>query len=516
MRAVVDGTHDATLRSFVESANDPGTDFPVQNLPLGAFRRGGRGPSRVGCAIGDQVLDLEACASRGLLRGFPSDVEEACRGATLNALMALEPRVRGTLRHRLSHLLRAEGGFVTARADARDVLVPGAEAEMTLPAAIGDYTDFYASIFHATNVGKMMRPDNPLLPNYRFVPIGYHGRASSLVVSGTTVPWPSGQTRPGEAGDPTFGESRSLDYELEVGAFLGPGNAMGQPIPLGEAEDHLFGLCLVNDWSARDVQKWEYQPLGPFLAKSFATTLSPWVVTREALAPFRVPAFARPTEDPRPLPHLHDDANEKEGGFDLRLEALLLTSRMRDEGREPFVVSHSNLRDLYWTLAQMVAHHSSNGCNLRPGDLIASGTVSGPGKDQRGCLLERTWRGTEPLALPGGEERRFLEPGDEVILRGHCERDGFARIGFGECRGVVGRRGPADPSRESGAGARDDGGPRRTRALGMTGGRGGRGRSGRRWAGSERRRRLRFAGSARRREIAARDDGGPGGGQGAE
>ena len=437
MIAPVDGTHDAALRSWVESANDPASDFPVQNLPLGVFRYRGEGPPRVGCAIGDQVLDLAACAERGLLRGMPADVEDACRGTSLNGLMALEARVRGTLRHRLSHLLRAEGGFVTARPEAPNVLVPRGDAEMQLPATVGDYTDFYASVFHATNVGKMLRPDNPLLPNYKWVPIGYHGRASSLVVSGTPVRRPSGQTEPPAGGSPGFGPSRNLDYELEVGVFLGPGNALGQTIPLQEAERHLVGLCLVNDWSARDLQKWEYQPLGPFLAKSFATSISPWVVTIEALAPYRAPAFARPEGDPRPLPYLAHEENDAHGGIDLRLEVLLSTRAMRERGLPPFPVSRSSLRDLYWTLAQMVAHHASNGCNLRPGDLIASGTVSGEAREARGCLLERTWRGAEPIAVPGGEERRFLEDGDEVILRGHCEREGFARIGFGECRGVV-------------------------------------------------------------------------------
>jgi fumarylacetoacetase len=433
----IDDTHDASLRSWVESANDPAGEFPVQNLPLGVFRRGGARPARIGCAVGDQVADLAACAERGLLRGLPSDVEDACRGTSLNALMALEARVRGTLRHRLSHLLRAEGGFVTARSDAAQVLVRQADVQMLLPAKVGDYTDFYASVFHATNVGKMLRPDNPLLPNYKWVPIGYHGRASSLVVSGTGVKRPSGQTETAGGGPPGFGPSRSLDYELEVGAFLGPGNALGEPVPLAEAEGRIFGLCLVNDWSARDLQKWEYQPLGPFLAKSFATSVSPWVVTLEALAPYRVPAFSRPESDPRPLPYLAHEDNEAHGGIDLRLEALLVTTTMRERGLPPHTVSRSNLRDLYWSLAQMVAHHASNGCNLQPGDLIASGTVSGPEKEARGCLLERTWRGTEPLALPSGEERRFLEDGDEVILRGHCEREGFARIGFGECRGTV-------------------------------------------------------------------------------
>jgi fumarylacetoacetase len=438
LSARIDGTHDAALRSWVESASDPAGDFPVQNLPLGVFRRGGAHSAHIGCAIGDRVLDVAACVDRGLLRGLPSEVEAACRTTSLNALMALEPRVRATLRHRLSHLLRAEGGFVTARNDRAEVLLPQTEAEMLLPAAVGDYTDFYASIFHATNVGRMLRPDNPLLPNYRWVPIGYHGRASSLAVSGTPVKRPSGQTEPAGGGAPAFGPSRSLDYELEIGAFLGPGNALGRPIPIAEAEDHLFGLCLLNDWSARDVQKWEYQPLGPFLAKSFATSVSPWVVTLEALAPYRVPAFTRPEGDPAPLPYLADEEDAAQGGVDLRLEVQLTSRKTREQGLAPAVLSRSNLRDLYWTLAQMITHHTSNGCNLRPGDLIASGTVSGPERDQRGCLLELTWRGSEPLALPSGETRRFLEDGDEVVFRGHCEREGFARIGFGECRGVVG------------------------------------------------------------------------------
>jgi fumarylacetoacetase len=321
------------------------------------------------------------------------------------------------------------------------VVLAQSEAEMGLPAAVGDYTDFYASVFHATNVGRMLRPDNPLLPNYKWMPIGYHGRASSLLVSGTAVRRPGGQTAPRGDGPPEVGPSRSLDYELEVGAFLGPGNALGSPIPIAEAEAHVFGLCLVNDWSARDVQRWEYQPLGPFLSKSFATSLSPWVVTLEALAPFRVPALARPEGDPDPLPHLRDEDDQARGGVDLRLEVLLSSETMRREERAPVSVSRSNLRDLYWTLAQMVTHHSSNGCNLRPGDLVASGTVSGPETENRGCLLERTWRGEEPFTLPTGEERRFLEDGDEVILRGHCEREGYARIGFGECRGLIERLG---------------------------------------------------------------------------
>ena len=433
-----DATHDATLRSFVASAREPTTDFPIQNLPLGVFQRRASDAPRIGCAIGNLVLDLRAGKERGLLQGLPTQVLAALEGTALNGLMACPAHERRALRHRLSHLLREDGAQVTARPQAEAVLVPQAEVEMLLPAAVGDYSDFYASLFHATNVGTMLRPEQPLLPNYKHVPIGYHGRASSLVVSGTKVKRPSGQTEPSSAGGPpSFGPSRSLDYELEVGAFVAEGNALGQTIPLAEAERHVFGLVLVNDWSARDLQKWEYQPLGPFLAKSFATSVSPWVVTLEALAPYRVPAFSRPAGDPRPLPYLADENDAARGGIDVRLEVALQTRVMREAGQPEAVLSRSRLSSLYWTLAQMLTHHASNGCNLRPGDLFASGTVSGPDKSERGSLLELTWRGSEPLALPSGETRRFLEDGDEVILRGHCEREGFARIGFGECRGIV-------------------------------------------------------------------------------
>ncbi len=437
MTPKTDETHDAGLRSWVESAEDPATDFPIQNLPLGIFRPKGGGAARVGAAIGDQVLDLGACAQRGLLRGLPATVEGACRATALNAFMAEPQRLRRALRHRLSHLLRAEGAFVTARPEAPHVLVPRSDVEMDLPARVGDYTDFYASVFHATNVGALFRPDAPLLPNYKWLPIGYHGRASSLVVSGVPVGRPEGQTGGGEGSPPSFGPTRALDYELEVGAFLGPGNDLGVAIPLAEAEEQIVGLCLLNDWSARDVQRWEYQPLGPFLAKSFATSVSPWVVTLDALAPFRAPAFERPAGDPRPLPHLFDDADAAHGSVDVRLEVALTSRRMREEGLSPVTLCRSNLRFLYWTFAQMVAHHASNGCNLRPGDLIASGTVSGPEAEARGCLLELTRGGKEPALLPTGESRRFLEDGDEVALKGRCERPGFASIGFGECRGMI-------------------------------------------------------------------------------
>ena len=434
-------THDPHLTSWVESAQDAATDFPIQNLPFGVFRRCGAAAAapRVGVAIGDAVVDVAAARDAGLLGdGDAAAAAERCRQPSLNALMALGPRHWSALRRALGRLLRVDGD--AAAAVRRDpalrerLLVPMADAELLLPAEVGDYSDFYASVHHATNVGGMFRPDNPLLPNYKWVPIGYHGRASSLVPSGTPVRRPHGQTRAPDAAEPTFGPSRSLDYELEVGLFVGPGNALGERIPIADAERHVFGLCLVNDWSARDLQTWEYQPLGPFLAKSFATTVSPWVVTLEALAPFRAPAFARPDGDPAPLPHLRQTG---EPGVDLTLQVLLRTARMRDAGLPPAPVSRGSFRDMYWTIGQLVAHHASNGANLRPGDLLASGTVSGPTKDARGCLLELTWRGAEPLTLPSGETRRFLEDGDEVILRGWCEREGWRRIGLGECVGMV-------------------------------------------------------------------------------
>jgi fumarylacetoacetase len=317
------------------------------------------------------------------------------------------------------------------------VLVSLADAEMLLPAQVGDYSDFYASLYHASNVGSMFRPDNPLLPNYKWVPIGYHGRASSIVVSGTPVRRPRGQIKgPGDE-PPVFAPTRALDYEMEVGCYIGPGNPLGHPVDLDRAGEHLFGMSLVNDWSARDIQTWEYQPLGPFLAKSFATTVSPWVVTFDALEPYRVPAFERPPGDPGPLPYLDSETDRSRGGIDLSLQVYLLTSRMRAARMPPHQLSRSSMTDLYWTVGQMLAHHTSNGCNLRPGDLFASGTISGSTRDSRGCLLELTTRGSEPIELPTGETRRFLEDGDEVIMRGYCEGAGAVRIGFGECRGVI-------------------------------------------------------------------------------
>jgi fumarylacetoacetase len=433
----INETHAPQLKSWVDAANAPETDFPIQNLPLGVFRRG-REERRIGVAIGDCVLDLAGCREEGLLDTEASLAAEFCWPPMLNPLMALGPEAWSSLRRQVSALLRSD--HPELRDDRRRVerlVIPMSKVEMLLPANIGDYTDFYASVFHATNAGGMFRPDAPLLPNYKYVPIAYHGRASSIVPSGTPVRRPRGQAEGAGSGPPRFGPSRALDYELEVGCFVGPGNPLGQPIPIAEAETHLFGLCLLNDWSARDIQKWEYQPLGPFLAKSFATSISPWVVTMEALAPYRVPAFPRPGGDPEPLPYLNEPGNNERGGVDLALQLSLSSAQMREQGMPPARLSRSNLQHVYWTFAQMLTHQASNGCNLRPGDLIASGTVSGPEKDTRGCLLELAWRGTEPIELPTGETRAFLQDGDEVILRGWCERAGFARIGLGECRGRV-------------------------------------------------------------------------------
>lgn len=444
MSRPLDDTHRPGLRSWVAAANDPATPFPIQNLPFGVFARRGGGVRRIGVAIGDHVVDLANCADRGQLEGVGAAVTRACRAETLNPLLALGPDAWRALRHRVSGLLRE--GLPTAERPVSSV-IPLTEVTLGLPADTGDYTDFYASIHHATNVGRMFRPDQPLMPNYRWMPIGYHGRASSLVPSGTPVRRPSGQRKADDAAAPAFGASQDLDYEVEVGALVGPGNRLGQPIPLAEAERHLFGLCLVNDWSARDIQRWEYQPLGPFLGKSFATTVSPWVVTLDALAPYRAPAAARGPDDPPPLPYLHDPQDQRQGGFRLTVEVHLLTERMRAGGLAPFLVSRGAMGDLYWTMAQMLTHHASNGCNLRPGDLLASGTISGPAPENRGCLLERTWRGSEPLLLPTGEERRFLADGDEVILTGWCEAPDRPRIGFGECRGTV-QPATAEPPRE--------------------------------------------------------------------
>jgi fumarylacetoacetase len=422
----------------VTSAQQPATDFPLENIPFGLFRADGRG-ARPGVAIGDSILDLVAAAEQGLLDdGHATIINDCARDESLNPLLAAGRTTLSAIRSRAIELLTT-GNQASARAaslaDALVVLM--ADAELLVPARIGDYTDFYASVNHATNVGSMFRPDNPLLPNYKWVPIGYHGRASSIVASGTAVRRPNGQTKDDAASAPSFGATKRLDYELEVGAFICGENALGESVPLEQAESRVAGLCLVNDWSARDMQAWEYQPLGPFLAKNFATSVSPWIVTLDALAPFRAPSYARPATDPQPLPYLANADNERDGGVDINLEVLITSAQMRERGDAPMRLSLGNFTSMYWTVAQLVTHHASNGCNLKPGDLIASGTVSGETRESRGCLLERTWRGTEPLTLPTGEVRRFLEDGDEVTMRAWCERPGQRRIGFGVCRGTV-------------------------------------------------------------------------------
>jgi fumarylacetoacetase len=413
----LDRTHDPELESWVESANTPGSDFPIQNLPFGVFRRTGtKEAPRGGVAIGDQILDLVALG--------------VSTGPTLNGIAALGPPARKRLRVELSHALRAKNPRAKAL---RRHLVPMKRAQLFLPVAIGDYSDFYAGIHHATNVGRLLRPDNPLMPNYKWLPIGYHGRASSVVVSGTPVVRPKGQLKAPDAEAPVYAPSQRLDYEVELGFVAGPGNRLGRPIAIGEAREHVFGVVLLNDWSARDVQTWEYQPLGPFLAKSFATTVSPWVVTLEALEPYRCSAFARPPGDPEPLPYLHDDEDQREGGYDIGMEMHLRTGRMK----APTRLSRASFRDSYWTLAQIVAHQSSNGCNLQPGDLLGSGTISGAEPGSLGSLMELTRAGRQAVELPDGERRTFLQDGDEVILRGRCARQGFATVGFGAAAGRV-------------------------------------------------------------------------------
>ncbi len=431
----LDFTHDPSRRSFVASANRLDSDFPLQNLPLGVFRTAG-GEARIGVAIGDQVLDLKAAIEAGRLAAQGA-LACACYAPVLNDLMRQGRAPRQELRRMIHELLREGSPLASDAAAHVRLLHPVSEVELLLPAEIGDYTDFYASIHHATNVGSMFRPDNPLLPNYKWVPIGYHGRASSVVASGAPVSRPRGQTRPGDQAVPSYGPSRRLDYELEVGAWIGPGNPLGTTIPIRDAEAQLFGISLLNDWSARDIQAWEYQPLGPFLAKNFLTTVSPWVVTREALAPFRLPAAERPDGDPQPLPYLDGAENRSGGAIGLTLEVYLESATMRAEGRAPHRLSRTEFRRMYWTLAQLITHHASSGCNLRPGDLLGSGTVSGPEASERGCLLELSWGGKEPLTLPTGETRTFLADGDAVIFRGRCERPGAVGIGFGECRGLV-------------------------------------------------------------------------------
>lgn len=450
----IDETHDPNLESWVESANDPGTDFPIQNLPLCMIAA----PAEVegepdamsvhpAMRIGDMVLVLHMLAYFEIVDGSDDDWQ------WLFVEDLAEQALSGRVRKIVQDLLKKDNPTLRDHPERDRIVVPADEVSFGVPLMdLGDYTDFYASLYHATNVGSMFRPENPLLPNYKHIPIGYHGRASSIIPSGTDVRRPVGQQAPAQdGGNPSFGPCKLLDYELEVGVVVGRGNNLGETIDIDDAEKHLLGLCLVNDWSARDLQKWEYQPLGPFLAKNFATTVSPYIVTMEALAPFRTHAFQRDASDPTPLPYLTSDANTAAGGFDITLEVHLASEQMRSKNIAPVRISTGNFKDMYWTLAQMLTHHASNGCNMQPGDLLASGTVSGKTKDSRGCLLELTWNGDAfasppkivpgtdrtPIILPTGEQRTFLADGDEVIIKGYCERKGFRRIGFGECRGII-------------------------------------------------------------------------------
>ncbi|TVQ31093.1 MAG: fumarylacetoacetase [Phycisphaeraceae bacterium] len=429
-------TNDPELRSWIESANNPAGDFPIQNLPMGVFSKtGSEDPPRVCVAIGDQALDLSECWSAGLFAGTPVESENVFETSALNEFLAMGHSAWSSVRQRVSTLLRHDTPTLRDDAELRaTALNPIADITLHMPVRIGDYTDFYASIHHATNVGSMFRPDNPLLPNYKRLPVGYHGRASSVIVSGEPVRRPHGQLRPDESAEPVFGPSRLLDYEFEMGFFTGPGNEIGERISMDEAMSRIFGMVIVNDWSARDVQKWEYQPLGPFNAKNFATSISPWVVSLDALSPFMEAPKPRGPEDPPVLDYLKPVG---ESAIAIRLETLIQSKQMRERGMDPMILSRGDFRDMYWTIDQMLTHHTSTGCNMRPGDMLASGTVSGAAEDSRGCMLELTWRGSRPIRLPTGEERKFLEDGDVVVMRAYCERDGAARIGFGECRGEI-------------------------------------------------------------------------------
>ena len=420
-------THDPKLASWVEGA-EPGSDFPIQNLPIGIFSEA-KGLRRPGVAIGDYILDLTASADL-----LDEEWREDLSQPILNAWLSRGPEVHRALRQRLSEILSDD----RYRDDVEMNLIGQSEVRMHLPCLIGDYTDFYVGIHHATNVGKQFRPDNPLLPNYKYVPIGYHGRASSIRPSGEPVVRPRGQRKPPEADAPEYGPSGRLDYELELGIWIGQGNDLGQPIPIGEAGEHIAGYCLLNDWSARDLQAWEYQPLGPFLAKNFLTSISPWIVSADALAPFRTPMPPRPEGDPDPLPYLSNDADRQSGGLSIQLEVTLSTEKMRQQGQAPHMLSRGRADSaMYWSAAQIVTHHASNGCNLQPGDLIGTGTLSTDSDQGLGSLLEISRGGKQPIELQSGEKRSFLEDGDEVTLRAWCESEGAVRIGLGECVGRV-------------------------------------------------------------------------------
>ena len=433
---MIDETHDPGRTSWVESANGHKT-FPIQNLPHGVFSPEG-GAARGGIAIGDKIFDISAALEVGLFAGLALEAAQAASGRSLNAWLEAGPAARRALRRRVGELLDSNGTEAASlQTIANRLLHDATHCTMHLPARIGDFTDFFAGIHHAYTAGTISRPENPLMPNYKYVPVAYHSRASSVRPSGGMVRRPNGQRKPPEQAAPDFGPCRNLDYELELGVWIGPGNALGSPIPIGQASSHIAGLCLLNDWSARDIQSWESQPLGPFLAKSLATFISPWIVTTDALAPFRIAQPPRPAGDPAPLPHLNDPADQANGCFNVAFEVSLLTPKLRAAGAAPHIVSRSNASDLYWTVAQMVAHHTSNGCNLQPGDLFGSGTVSGTSPDSAGCLLEMTRGGRVPFALPNGETRTYLEDGDEVIFLAQAHRNGYASIGFGECRGIV-------------------------------------------------------------------------------
>lgn len=429
---MIDATHDPTRLSWVASANGH-TEFPIQNLPFGIFSMLGDKP-RGGVAIGDGILDISAALNAGLFSGVARDAAEAAAGPELNPLLALPASARRALRQRLSDILAANSD---ARGSASRLLHDAAACTLHLPAHVGDYTDFFAGIHHARKGGQISRPDNPLMPNYKYVPVAYHSRASSVRPSGEDVRRPNGQRRLPDDAAPTFGPCRNLDYELELGVWIGHGNRQDEAIPIAEAAQHIAGFCLLNDWSARDIQSWESQPLGPFLGKSFRTSVSPWIITTEALEPFRIAQPARPDGDPAPLPHLLDVADQAHGALDIDCEVFLSTPAMRAAGIEPHRMCRSNTRELYWTVAQMVAHHASNGCNLRPGDLFGSGTVSGTDANSIGCLLEMTFGGRDAITLANGETRRYLQDDDEVIFRARCRRPDAVTIGFGECRGKI-------------------------------------------------------------------------------
>ncbi|MBB1348539.1 MULTISPECIES: fumarylacetoacetase [unclassified Pseudoalteromonas] len=432
--SLINETHDINLTSWVESANVANCDFPIQNLPFAEFRRKGTNEVfRGGVAIGDQVIDLAKLNELNVFTGDAKTALDAASESTLNTFMGLGQQYWSALRLALSKALR-EGA--DCQKDIASVLISQADIEFSLPCRIGDYTDFYTSIYHATAVGSLFRPDNPLLPNYKWVPIGYHGRSSSIDVSGQTFHRPKGQTKAPDADVPSFGPCKRLDYELELGIYLGKGNALGDAIAIENAENHVFGFCVFNDWSARDLQAWEYQPLGPFLAKNFASTVSPWIVTTEALAPYRT-SWTRDENDPQPMDYLESKANRDQGAFDIQMDVRIQTQKMRSEGHNPTRVSTSSFKHSYWTVAQMVTHHTVNGCNFMPGDMLGSGTQSGPTHEEAGSLLELSRGGKEKITLSNGEQRSFLEDGDNVIMRGWCEKEGYARIGFGSVESTV-------------------------------------------------------------------------------